>query len=347
MFSIINPVKYPHWDEILLSTEGYSFFHSSSWADVLKETYDYTPFYFSIITNDKILALIPFMEINSFLTGRRGISLPFSDYCEPILNGNISNFDLFLEILKFAKRRGWRYLEFRGGKNLFNSFNLCEQILSGYLIHKIDLKKGLNFLYEKLRDSNRRNIKKATKFGVRVEFSNSWESMNDFLNLNSITRKRHGIPPQPKNFFKIFYEKIILKGKGIIALARYQGKTISSYIFCLFGKNAIYKYGASDLNFQHLRANNLLMWESIKWLYEHGYEELSLGRTEKNNNGLRQFKNGWGGNEDFISYYSYNLKKESFIKHDYELSNWQRWFFSNLPIPILNFVSSILYRHAA
>ena len=80
---IINPLEYPGWDELLLGTDGYSLFHSSSWARVLHESYRYKPLYFTCIENGKLSALIPMMEVISFLTGRRGVSLPFTDCCQP------------------------------------------------------------------------------------------------------------------------------------------------------------------------------------------------------------------------------------------------------------------------
>lgn len=345
-FQILDPTNYTGWDDLLLTSKDYSFFHCSSWAKVLSESYGYTPFYFTLIEGGKLKVLVPVMEVNSFISGKRAISLPFSDYCEPIINGDISPVDLFFEIIKFAKRRKWRYIEFRGGRSFFNHFNLSNTSSYNYLTHKIDLKIGLDSLFKNFKASNRRNIKKAENLGLRVHFSTSWESMEDFCYLNSITRKRHGLPSQPKIFFKNFYEKIIIKNKGIISLAFYNGNPLASYIFCLFGKKAIYKYGASDLRYQSLRANNLLMWESIKWLFNNGFEELSLGRTEPLNHGLCQFKNGWGAVKDYISYFTYNLKKEDFIVRGNEVGNFKKWVLKKLPLPVLNLIGSIFYRHA-
>lgn len=96
---IIDPTQYPNWDELLLSTPGSSFFHTSSWARVLKEAYGYTPKYFTEFDGGHISTLIPVMEVDSFLTGRRGVSLPFTDYCEPLLNENIEFVDLFNNII--------------------------------------------------------------------------------------------------------------------------------------------------------------------------------------------------------------------------------------------------------
>lgn len=59
-------------------------------------------------------ALFPFMGIDSALTGKRGVCLPFTDYCEPVISGAAQFDALFAAAVDLGKRQGWRYLEFRG-----------------------------------------------------------------------------------------------------------------------------------------------------------------------------------------------------------------------------------------
>ena len=98
-----------------MATPGHSFFHSSAWARVLKDSYGYTPLYFATIKNGQFTTLVPVMEVNSFITGKRGVSLPFTDYCEPIINANVEFVDLFNSLIEYGKKRGWKYVEIRGG----------------------------------------------------------------------------------------------------------------------------------------------------------------------------------------------------------------------------------------
>jgi hypothetical protein len=112
---IINPINYPRWDDLLLSTNDYSFFHSSAWAKVLSESYHYTPTYFTLFDCNDFSVLIPLMEVKSFLTGSRGVSLPFTDYCEPIIDKSIQTQDVINYIVTYGKRCGWKSLELRGG----------------------------------------------------------------------------------------------------------------------------------------------------------------------------------------------------------------------------------------
>ena len=86
------------------------------------------------------------------------------------------------------------------------------------------------------------------------------------------------------------------------------------------------------------------MWEAIKWYSEKGFESFSFGRTEPENNGLLQFKRGWGTREEVVRYYKYDLKKDSFVV-DHSKPETFSPIFRKMPVPLLNLLGSMLYRH--
>jgi hypothetical protein len=47
---------------------------------------------------------------------------------------------------------------------------------------------------------------------------------------------------------------------------------------------------------------DLILWEAIYWDCEHGMQVLDMGRSLKNEKGLRDNKNRWGG-EEFPSFW--------------------------------------------
>jgi lipid II:glycine glycyltransferase (peptidoglycan interpeptide bridge formation enzyme) len=160
-----------------------------------------------------------------------------------------------------------------------------------------------------------------------------------------MTRKQHGLPPQPFNFFKKIHEHVISKDLGFVILASINQEIISGAVYFHFGEKAVYKYGASDKNYQHLRANNLIMSEAIKWYSQNGFKHFCFGRTEPENSGLIQFKSGWGTTEQRINYYYYNFKEEAFIPGRSKTTGFHNRVFKNMPVPILNKVGALLYRH--
>ncbi len=338
---IINPLDYPNWDDLVLSTHDYSIFHSSAWAEVLHQTYRYTPSYFIIVEDGRLLALLTIMEVKSLLIGKRGVSLPFSDHCEPIFSDGVLFRQMTDFIMTYGKEQGWKYIEFRGA----NVFLGRESPSEYYVGHTLDLTNNINKIFFDFRGSTRRNIRKAEREGVVVKILTSSESMKIFYRLNCLTRKHHGLPPQPFHFFEKIYEHIIAKYLGFVALASYNKRNIAAAIFFHFGDKAIYKYSASDRNYQHVRANNLVMWESIKYYSQKGYKTLCLGRTEPDNKGLLQFKAGWGTQKQIINYHKYDLRKESFVKNSYSSMRVYSRIFSLMPIPLLRITGAILYKH--
>ena len=276
--------------------------------------------------------MVPVMDVKSVLTGRRGVSLPFTDFCEPIIYDDLRPQDVLRHITTCGRDRGWKYIEFRGGKELLHD----AQPSTVFCGHTLSLSCDEGKVFSNLKDGTRRNVRKAIKEGVEVETVRSLAAVKDFYKLNCMTRKQHGLPPQPYYFFKKVHEHIISEGLGFVALARCNDTAIAGNMYFHFGEKAVYKYGASDKAYQNLRASNLVMWEAIRWYCQNGFKELHFGRTELHHQGLRQFKAGWGAREDLIGYFKYDLSKSSYISTEVgRLRPFHTRIFSKTPISLL------------
>lgn len=339
---IIDPISIEVWDNILLKTPGASFFHSSAWAKVLCESYHYRLLYFTFWDGESLKALLPMADVNSFMTGHRGVSLPFTDYCDPIATDKKAYQNLLSEAFLCGREKGWKYLELRGGAIFLADDAQSSTFFYG---HTLKLFRNPNEQLSKFRESTRRNIKKAAKEGVMISIRQDIDALRTFYRLNCITRQEHGLPPQPFHFFKKIHEHILLQGKGFICLAELGNSPVAASIFFHFGDKAIFKYGASNRAAQSIRANNLVMWEAIRWCIEHGFKHFCFGRTESENEGLRQFKNGWGTREEKIYYFKYDLSKDRFITDSGQAVSRCKKVFQHVPIPALKIVGNLLYRH--
>jgi len=337
---IIDPTKHKSWDELLKTNPSSSFFHTSGWAKVLTESYGYKPLYFTQIDNGKLTGLLAVMEVNSYLTGKRGVSLPFTDHC-PVIAKNQKAFDTLLDkAIDHGRKNGWKTLGIRGGE----SFLQKETASESFLIHELKLDSDEKALLSKFRSSTRRNIKKAKKQAVTVKSRQTPEAMHTFYRLNCLTRKDHGLPPQPSIFFDNVQRHIISKDNGVVMLASFKDETIASAVYFHHGEGVMYKYGASNKKYQQLRANNLVMWDAVKAFAAAGSKNFDFGRTELEHTGLLQFKRGWGTTEKLLYYYKYDFKKDAFVA---EASSVKSSYavFRNMPIPMLKLAGRILYKH--
>lgn len=338
---IVNPLKFNDWDDLIDTLDGYGIFHSSAWVKVIVETYQCNPVYFVQTNGKKFTTLIPIMEINSKLTGYRGVSLPFTDYCEPIHNHRSHLIDLINQIIQYGKKVGWKYFELRGGKDFYGNITPS----CSFYKHELKLNQEYEQLFSDFRSSHKRNINKAIREGVEISLHNSLNAMNEFYKLQCLTRKKHGLPPQPFRFFKKIHEHVISKKLGQIVFASYRKKIISGAVFLNFRNKVLYKFGASDFKYQYLRANNLIMWKAIKWYSTRGYVSLNFGRTNMGNVGLRRFKLGWGPEEEVLNYYRYEMNKKKYIQVKSKETGLHNIVFRNIPIPISRIIGSHLYKH--
>jgi hypothetical protein len=338
---IIDPTTYPGWDELLLTNPESSFFHTSAWARVLIDSYGYKPLYFACIENNHLHGLMAVMEIDSFITAKRGVSLPFTDHCPVIARDKHSFSDMFNFVSIYGTQHGWKSLEIRGG----NRFLGDEVPSDTFKTHVLELSASKEDVLATFRDSTRRNIKKAQRIDVEIRDTPSMASMEQFYRLNCLTRKDHGLPPQPLYFFREIHKHIISLEKGRVLLAfENKGPCIAGAVFYSFNGRVVFKYGASDRSAHQMRPNNLVMWEAIKTYSQNGSRSFDFGRTDLDHKGLLQFKKGWGTTEGQIHYYNYDLQKKAFVsKYPKIKSSYP--VFKAMPMPLLKLIGRVLYRH--
>jgi hypothetical protein len=340
MISIVNPWDGTRWETATRSASSATFFHRKEWAQVLHDTYAFSPEY--LLDDASDCTALPLMEINSWLTGKRGVSLPFTDECEPLSNNDEMFSKLFNAALAHGRNRRWRSIEFRGGSKW-----LTAKPSMSFLGHRLPLRPDVASLFNAVSSSGRRAVRKAEQSGLEVEFSTSLATMKVFYELLRKTRQRHGIPPQPFRFFESIQRNVLSREMGTILLARKGTTPVSGAVYLHSGKSVIYKFGASDDAFQELRGNNLVMWRAIEWYARQGYEAVDFGRTSLGNEGLRRFKLGWGSTEHPIHYFKYDLPANSFISSQDRASGWHARAFRMLPRSVSQWIGTVLYKHIA
>ncbi|MGI9087586.1 MAG: lipid II:glycine glycyltransferase FemX [Chthoniobacterales bacterium] len=294
----IDPLTENDWDAQVGGNPASTIFHSAAWAKVLHDTYAHRPTYLLLSQAGRSQALVPIMEIASPLTGRRGVTLPFSDFCGPLFSEQVTLDSLTGNLAALARERAWKYLEVRETSGL----PPADQVTPTFYGHVLPLRHDADQLRDGFSSAVRRSLNKAERNDVSVEVTQTLDAVSQFYQLHRRTRRRHGAPPQPFAFFRNIHRHIIEPGLGFLVIATKASRPIAAAVFFIQGKSAVYKFGASDERQQEYRANNLVMWEAIKHLCSGGCRSLHFGRTSFANEGLRRFKLGWGAAEEPLSY---------------------------------------------
>lgn len=341
VIEIIDPLSDGDWDARVTTREDHTIFHRSAWARVLADTYGHRPNYLRFLIDSREVALVPLMEVRSFLTGRRGISLPFSDFASPLWTEIGQADEVYKGMMDFARDRKWDHLEIRGGSVKPPG----ARPFHNYDGHQLDLRQGIEMIWRGLDSSVRRAIRKAECSGIEVTTDRSLEAMKSFYELHGRTRRRHGLPPQPSRFFEAIARNLIGQGLGEIVLARCAGIPIAGAVFFHSGRSAIYKFGASDSEYWPSRPNHLIIWTAIRELVKIGCRELHFGRTSNDDLGLVRFKLSWGAVSTPLPYYRHDSKDMNWLVSDLHPAGRHTEIFGRLPIALNRLAGRLIYPH--
>jgi lipid II:glycine glycyltransferase (peptidoglycan interpeptide bridge formation enzyme) len=216
-----------------------------------------------------------------------------------------------------------------------------------YSFHVLDLRPSIEELYSRLHyDSMQRKIRRADRESVVLEQGRSDVFLKQFYALLLLTRRRHGLPPQPFAWFQNLVD--CLGDRLTIRLARVNDRPIASILTLRHKQTIVYKYGCSDERFHKLGGMPRLFWQTIEEARLQQLKELDLGRSDQNNPGLIQFKDRLGATKTVLNYWRFSQRPQ--LKRTGSRGAWKSRIthsvLANLPDGLLRLAGEIFYRHA-
>jgi GNAT acetyltransferase-like protein len=342
----IDPITDFRWAELVARQHGASVFHTVGWLKALQRTYGYAPVAFTTSPpTSELKNGIVCCRIDSWLTGRRLVSLPFSDHCEPLYDSAEDADFLIRSIQNALTEQKWKYLELRPIQmNFAQTGDNSDFLAAGkYFLHRLDLRPDLNSVFGSLdKDSVQRRIQRAENAGLSEKCGRSDEMLNDFYTLFVITRRRHHLPPIPYAWFN---NLIQCQGKALEIRLAYKDRTAIAAILTLRFRSVVYyKYGCSDTRFNRFGATPWLLWRAIETGKSNGANQFDMGRTQEDNTGLLAFKNHWVRQPERLVYWKFPKSSAAGSIDRWKLQMAKR-IFSHMPDRLLTITGKLIYRH--
>jgi CelD/BcsL family acetyltransferase involved in cellulose biosynthesis len=328
----------PRWLAFIAEQPEATVFHHPAWMSVLAGSYGYDPFVVVVHDDDgAIQAGLPLMKIHSRITGRRWVSLPFSDYCNPLSTGPAALEALTDRVLALAEQGPRVELRWRF------PHRPALHPYSHYVLHTLPLHANTQQVSRQFDSMHRQNVRAARKKGVKIVRGTSPEHIHAFYQLHFETRQRKGVPVQPWRFFQLIQRDLLDAGLGFVLLAYKDRDPLAGAVFLHWGRALMCKYSASHEDTLDLRPNNLIFWEGIQWGCAHGFDVLDLGRTARANGGLREFKIRWGAEESDLCYTVLGANPPS--GPDGRLMRGLEYVIRRAPPWVCRWTGQILYKH--
>ncbi|MBZ5539512.1 MAG: peptidoglycan bridge formation glycyltransferase FemA/FemB family protein [Acidobacteriia bacterium] len=297
----IDPIKDPRWEVFLERHPCSSVFHSAAWLAALHKTYGYEPVaYTTTRPGTELENGLVFCRIDSWLTGRRLVSLPFSDHCHPLVDRQENLVSLLQGLQRIQVDERLKCIEIRPLESSTIEWGNFAAAESVYL-HKVDLRPSLEQLFRNLhKDSIQRKIRRAEREGLICEEGRSEALLSKFYRLMLLTRRRHELPPASLDWFRNL--GVCMGEKFTIRVACKNERPIAAVLILSHKNTVVYKYGCSDAEFHNFGGMPFLLWKTIENAKKEGAEELDLGRSDIDNSGLVQFKERLGASRSTLTY---------------------------------------------
>ena len=341
-----DPLSDSRWLEFVQHHPHSSVFHSRAWIEAIHHSYGYQPIAFTTSPCGADLQnAVVFCLIDSWLTGRRLVSLPFSDHCEPLLDSESDMLLIGDMLLQELRRQRLSYMELRPLNVPIGPGLRCS---GTYCLHRLDLAPSLDVLYGNLhKNSTQRKIRRAERERLEYLEGRSDSFLDTFYRLWIHTRRRHLAPPQPMKWFRN-----LMQGFGealTIRVASKDGRAVASILTLHHKDTLVYKYGCSDARFHNLGGMHLLFWKSVEEAKRRGLRFFDLGRSDANNEGLITFKNRWGAARSALTYFSSSNQKSIYRSPRPQPGDWAdtavKSLSRRLSDPLFRRLGSVMYRH--
>ncbi len=337
----VDPVSDSRWDRFIDTHPRASVFHTRGWLQALRDTYGYLPIAFS--TSDaqqELRNAIVFCEIRSWLTGRRLVSLPFSDHCDPLVDH--SEWPAMCDALRTGlQSTNGRYLEVRPQSvDLLAGFGKSEE----FFLHLLNLRIGEAELFSHLhKHAIQQPLRRAEREGLVCQEGRDEKDLRAFYRLLMLTRQRHALPPQP---FAWFRNLATFLGRALtVRLALHRGQPVAGILTLRHRDTVVYKYAASDAEFHNLGGMQLLLWTAIRQACASGCSTFDLGRSDRRNTGLITFKDRWGATRSALTYWRFPKPRPLSVKSDSWVRRCTGEALRHAPDGVRIAAGRLLYKH--
>lgn len=340
-FYEVDPCKDPRWTRFLERHPHASIFHAAGWLGALQRTYAYEPIVFTTsppgreLENGQV-----FCRVNSWLTGRRLVSVPFSDHAALLMDQAGDLDSLLVHLRDRVEMENCKYVEIR--PLVTDELDPAFQESSVFYWHRLLLDNDLDAIFRGFHKSCvQRKIRRAIRERLEYTEGRSDRLIQQFHRLLLPTQRRHRMPPQPISWFHNLADCL---GENLkIRIASKDGHPIAAMITLSYKQTMIYKYGCSDARFHNLGGMAFLFWKTIQEAKNRELEELDMGRSDLESMGLVRFKEHWGAERTMLKYWRYPaamLLSSPMWEH-----KAAKKFLTFAPSTALATVGRLLYRH--
>ena len=292
------------WDNYVLNHSLGNFYQLSGWSKVYASVFQFIPQYYCAVEGSEIVGVMPLFLMRNILGKPFLVSIPFSSYAGVCFENEEAGQFLLKWAKHLARKYDVEYVEFRQYRQSFGNLP-CKD---NFVTMVTPLERNYQDLWDNtFKPKLRSVIRQGEKNGLVSDWGRKY--LDDFYFIFKTNMKRLGTPVHPPKLFSKIID--VFKDKVNISVVKYGDKIIAGMFTIDFNGNVFADPWASSLwEYNHLRPNNVLYWNAIKYACDNGFENFDFGRSTIGG-GTYLFKKHWGAKPLNLPYEYYLHKAKS------------------------------------
>jgi peptidoglycan pentaglycine glycine transferase (the first glycine) len=165
----------------------------------------------------------------------------------------------------------------------------------------VDLAGGAEAVFGRLKESTRRNIRKAERGRVTVQVRDDAGALDEFHRLLVDTAQRNDFQARQVGYFGNLLECVGTSAPVAVVLAEHGGRALAGLVAVAAGSRLVYLYGGTSLDDARLQAPYAAHWRAIEWGIALGCTTYDMWGVPNHEDasvpgyGYYEFKTRWNG----------------------------------------------------
>lgn len=347
---IIDPSGDVRWEKFVANHPSATVYHHTVWRDFLCKTFQHMKPCYIILENTQgeIVAGIPLFIVESWITGKRLVSVPFASVCHPLVTDDEDLGTLITASIEHCKQSACSYFEMRLRGTDQGQMIPGMKRTTQYKSHVLSLDRDLDGIRKSFhKTSVQQRIRRAEKKGLDTHYALSERELEEFYLLLSKQRLRKlGLPPHPYRLFKHMWDLLKPKQMLDLHLIEHDGKMIAGMLVLKANNMVISEHAATEKKYMNIGANQLLWWKAIESAHREGFRYFDLGKSHINAHGLLAFKRWWYPQEyDIYHYYYPDVRGIYATSRASATHKCLNMLWRHMPMSLAKFGGNFLYNH--
>jgi len=326
------------WERFVFECPAATFFHRVGWREIYEDVLRHRTHYLLAERDNRIVGVLPLVQLKSLLFGHSLVSLPFAVYGGVAATDAEATRALHRFAVVLGRELGVDHLELRNVASAEPTWPRQEL----YVTFRRTLLPEVEANMQAIPRKQRAMVRKGVQRGLRSEID---AGVDRFFELYADNMHRHGTPPHSKRYMQALLRVFGEACEPLIVLNA-DGKAVSGVLSFYF-RDEVLPYYAGDLpEARDVAANDFKYWELMRRSCERGLRTFDFGRS-KRETGSYDFKRNWGF-EPTPLHYEYQLFKRATVpqnnpsnrKYRKAIELWRR-----MPRSLVNTIGPALARH--